>query len=165
VQTLVDKCGFDKTAVINFLPVTIDILYQRDENGNRTNTIEGYTTSQVIEIRSSQIEKIQAISNASDDLIREGIEFHSDEPIYTFSGIEKIKLDLLAQASLNATRRATLIAENTGGHVGRLSSASQGVFQITPLNSTDVSDEGAYDTSTVDKMVKAVVTLEFHVDK
>ncbi len=42
---------------------------------------------------------------------------------------------------------------------------SKGVFQITPVNSTDVSDEGNYDTSTIEKSVKAIVTLEFQVEK
>jgi len=34
-----------------------------------------------------------------------------------------------------------------------------GVMQITRPESTDVSDEGIYDTSTIDKDVRAVVTL------
>jgi len=69
------------------------------------------------------------------------------------------------QATQNAYNRAGILAKNSKGSVGALSSASQGVFQITPVNSTDVSDEGQYDTSTIDKVVKAVVTLEFHVEK
>ena len=47
----------------------------------------------------------------------------------------------------------------------RSDSASQGVFQITPVNSTDVSDTGCYDTTSIDKSVKCVVTLNFQVGK
>ncbi|MDD4872115.1 MAG: SIMPL domain-containing protein, partial [Kiritimatiellae bacterium] len=61
--------------------------------------------------------------------------------------------------------RAEILAKNSHGKVGALNSASQGVFQITPVNSTDVSDSGNYDTSTVEKSVKAIVTLEFQVEK
>jgi hypothetical protein len=108
---------------------------------------------------------VEKVSKDSSDLIRDGIEFRSYSPVYTFSTIEKIKLELLASATQNAYERARTLAENSGGKAGKLVSASQGVFQITPLNSTDVSDEGEYNTSTIDKMVKAVVTLEFNVEK
>jgi hypothetical protein len=37
------------------------------------------------------------------------------------------------------------------------------VFQITPVYGTDVSDGGENDTTAVDKMVRAVVTVEFAV--
>jgi hypothetical protein len=59
--------------------------------------------------------------------------------------------------------RAEELAKNSGSEVGTLKYASQGVFQITPVNSTDVSDYGIYDTSTVDKSIKAVVTIEYSI--
>ena len=37
--------------------------------------------------------------------------------------------------------------------------------QITAPNSTDVSGGGVYETGTIEKVVKAVVSLEFYVDK
>jgi len=165
VREMIEKLAFTKESTIDFLPIAIDIQYQLNEKGVRTDIISGYVLNQTIEIQSPQIDKIEAVSKAASDLIREGIEFRSQQPIYTSSGIEKIKLDLLAQATKNAYDRARTLAENSGGKVGALSSASQGVFQITPLNSTGVSDYGEYDTSTIDKMVKAVVTFEFHVEK
>jgi uncharacterized protein len=165
VREMIEKLGFTKETTIDFLPVAIDTRYKLDEKNVRTNVIFGYVLSQTVEIQSHQIDMIQTVSKAASDLIREGIEFRSGRPIFTFSGIEKIKLDLLAEATRNAYDRARTLAENSGGKVGALCSASQGVFQITPLNSTDVSDTGEYDTSTIDKTVKAVVTLEFHVEK
>ncbi len=59
--------------------------------------------------------------------------------------------------------RASSLAENSGSKVGALKYASQGVFQITPLYSTDVSGYGRYDTSTIEKSVKAVVTIEYSI--
>lgn len=165
VRDLIAKTGFNKETVVEFLPVSIETQYKLTEKSVRTNEITGYVLTQTIQIKSSQIEQIDAISKNSSDLIGQGIEFRSFSPVYTFSGIEKIKLDLLAAATKNAYERARTLAENSGGKVGKLCSASQGVFQITPLNSTDVSDEGEYNTSTIDKIVKAVVTLEFNVEK
>jgi hypothetical protein len=165
VRDMIDKIGFNKETRINFLPVSIQTEYKLNDKGNSTNEINGYVLNQTVTIESNQIDLIESVSKTSSDLIRDSIEFRSYRPIYTFSGIEKIKIDLLAAATKNAYERARTLAENSGGRAGKLCSASQGVFQITPLNSTDVSDEGEYNTSTIDKMVKAVVTLEFNVQK
>ncbi|MEI7835536.1 MAG: hypothetical protein WCK05_03900 [Planctomycetota bacterium] len=46
-----------------------------------------------------------------------------------------------------------------------MNSASQGVFQITPVNAVETSEGGVYDTRSIDKSVKCVVTMEFRVEK
>jgi hypothetical protein len=48
--------------------------------------------------------------------------------------------------------------------VGRVRDAKTGVFQITSRNSTDVSDSGIYDTSSIDKDITAVVSVTFGID-
>lgn len=42
-------------------------------------------------------------------------------------------------------------------------SADMGVFQITPVNSTEVSDWGSNDTSSLEKKVFAVVHADFAI--
>ncbi|MFN2352064.1 MAG: hypothetical protein ABR497_08980 [Kiritimatiellia bacterium] len=49
--------------------------------------------------------------------------------------------------------------------MGALISARQGVFQITTRHSTDTSGYGTYDTTTIEKTAKAVVTLEYTVEQ
>jgi hypothetical protein len=39
------------------------------------------------------------------------------------------------------------------------------VFQITAPHSTETADYGSYDTNTVEKIVKAVVTVEYAVSR
>ena len=53
------------------------------------------------------------------------------------------------------------IVSSTGGKIGNLKSAKMGVFQIVPKNSTEVSDYGINDTSSIDKKVIAVVNATF----
>jgi hypothetical protein len=48
--------------------------------------------------------------------------------------------------------------------IGFLRSAKMGVFQITPITSTDVSDYGYNDTSSLDKKVMAVVSASFAIE-
>ena len=47
--------------------------------------------------------------------------------------------------------------------VGKVRQMRMGVFQITPPDSTMVSDMGVNDTSTVDKKVTAVANVVFSV--
>lgn len=136
-----------------------------DKEGNVTNEIDQYVLAQSVEVKSKDVSRIDKLSKTITDLIQSGVEIHSSAPAYVYSGLEQIKLELLGAATQNAYERAKTLAENSHGKVGALSSASQGVFQITPVDSTQVTDSGEYDTSTIDKKVKAVVTLEFHIDK
>jgi len=167
-----------RTAIMEFLKAqkitpqemsinSIDIttLYKTDEKGNKTNTIEGYVLSQSISVWSSDIMKIDSLAKQVSELIKTGMELRSASPTFLYTELESLKLDLLGKATRNAYERAQVLASNSGGKVGKLNSASQGVFQITPVYSTDTSDSGCYDTGSIDKAVRCVVTLEFQVEK
>ncbi|MFZ5642179.1 MAG: SIMPL domain-containing protein [Bacillota bacterium] len=143
---------------INTVPV-----YRMGLNGIQTNVIEGYMLTQSVEINSSQVDKITELSRTSTELINEGVQFQSQPPQYFYTKLNDLKVDMLAEASKDAQKRAEQLAENSGGKIGALKSAKMGVFQITRLNSTEVSDWGINDTSSPDKEITAVVNVEFYV--
>jgi len=70
---------------------------------------------------------------------------------------------MLGLATNDAKLRAQKIAEQAGTEIGDLKSASMGVFQITAPYSTEVSDYGMYDTSTIDKQITAIVKASFEI--
>jgi len=154
--------GFKKTDV-GMGTVGIDQEYTKDEKGNRTNTIEYYVLRQTLFVQSSSVATIEKVSREVGTLIRFGIELDAYAPRFLFSGLEAMKLEMIAAASSNARERATRLIASGGGKLGGLRSASQGVFQITPPLSTDVSDSGQSDTTSVSKVVKAVVSCEFAI--
>jgi hypothetical protein len=63
----------------------------------------------------------------------------------------------------DAQKRAESIVRSTGKKVGSVQSASMGVVQVLQPNSTDISDYGNYDTSTVEKDVMITVKASFSV--
>ena len=158
------SAGFKGTEVSSGAVAT-DYEYRLNEKGTKTNVLDNYLLSQVFEIRSSDVKLIDKVSKNVTDLIRDGVQILSYPPEYVNVEIEDIKMKLLGKATANGYERAGILAKNSNGKVGMLNSASPGVFQITPLHSTDVSDSGQYDTSTIEKTVKAVVTLEFNIEK
>ena len=133
-------------------------------NGMYSNEIASYRLEQRVEVSSNDVEKITAISREATDLINEGVEFQSYPPEYYYTKIADLKVDMLGQATADAKNRAVQIADGTGSKIGTLRSAKVGVFQITPLYSTDVSDYGINDTSTIDKEITAVVTCNFEIE-
>jgi len=143
--------------------VTTTIQYKRTEKGVITNVVEGYVLGQTVGITSPNVEHIAGIANEATVLIKEGIEFASFPPQYFYTKLDDMKIELLGEATKNAGMRAEQLAENSGSEVGTLKYASQGVFQITPVYSTKVSDYGIYDTTTIKKSVKAVVTIEYSI--
>ena len=150
---------------ITFSAITTKPIMARDAKGQPTNEIQYYALSQTVGITSADVQRVAILAIRATDLIKDGVIMESDAPQYIFTGLEKLKLDLLAQATRNGYTRARALADNSGSHVGVLTSAEQGVFQITPPYSTETLDDGAYDTSTIEKSVKAVITLEYAVEK
>ncbi len=138
-------------------------IYKRNEKGNFTNDIEAYVLNQRVEVRSGDVAKITAVSRESTELIEQDIRFVSDAPQYFYTKLGELKLEMLAAASADAKKRAEKIAAASGNRIGRIRSADMGVFQITPVNSTEVSAWGENDTTSLEKKVFAVVHADFAI--
>lgn len=128
-----------------------------------TNTIQGYSMSQTLTIQSKDLPKIQKLSKEINHLLSEGIDFNSNPPEYYISDLGKYKVQMLGIALKDAQKRAEEIAKSVGNNVGGIKSARQGIFQITPLHSTEISDWGMNDVSSVEKSIKSVVDASFYV--
>ena len=70
-------------------------------------------------------------------------------------------------ATRNARTRAEEFAKNGEVSVGAMLSASQGAFYILqPGSSVEASEYGgAYDKSTIDKIARVVVTIEYNIER
>ena len=119
---------------------------------------------QTVEVRSKDVERVAKVSRESTELIDAGVEFESDAPSYFYTKLDELKVEMLAKASANAKVRAESMVKATGNKIGLMRSARMGVFQITPVNSTEVSDWGVNDTSALEKKVTAVVTASFAIE-
>jgi hypothetical protein len=140
------------------------VYYKQTDNGTKTNDIEGYGLRYDFSVNSGNVLLISNIANQITSLIKDGLEIESYKPQYFYTKIDELKIDMLGEAAKDALARAVQLASNSGSQVGKLRSAQQGVFQITPAFSTTVSDYGENDTSTIEKSIKAVVTMEYGID-
>lgn len=150
---------------ITFQPVWTETLYEGDpKTGRMTNTVMGYRMRQTVNVRSNDVDKITTLSREASELIDQGVVFQSNQPQYFYTKLNDVKIDMLAEAAKDAATRAERMAAASGSKVGHLRAARMGVFQITPINSTEVSDYGINDTSSIDKEITAVVNAEFALE-
>lgn len=144
--------------------ISSSTLHGRDDNGRETSEITGYSLRQDISVRSNEVDKIAQIARESTELINQGILLESRSPEYYYTEIGDLKIEMLGEAAKDAKTRAERIAASTGNSIGSVRSARMGVLQITAADSTEVSDYGIFDTSTIDKDMTAVVTVSFAVN-
>ena len=137
--------------------------YKNDSRGYSTNEVDHYNYYQPISISSDNVELIKEISTDIGGLINKGIVVNAENPSYDYSGLPKLKVSLLEKASKDAKDRAESMLKPSHNRVGKISAVRMGVYQITPVDSTNVSDMGINDTSTIDKKVTAVANVTFKI--
>jgi hypothetical protein len=141
-------------------PVMMNSNYEStDKYGSK---MVGYTLQQFIEVQSGNVSAVTKLAQDAPVKLSElGVLFSSQGLEYYYNKFADLKVEMLAEATKNAKARAEKIAESTGSKIGFLQSANMGVFQVTPVNSVDVSDYGYFDTSSIEKKVTSVVRASF----
>jgi uncharacterized protein len=124
-----------------------------------------YRVSQGLTVSTRKLDVVEAAATSLSRLIERGIDVSAGPLQYISTELTQAKLAALQAATADARRRAEILVDGLGGKLGPMRSTSLGVYQITPRDSTDVSDYGINDTSSRDKDVNAVVTATFAVKR
>lgn len=153
IRTFFKELGFEADA----LKPTGANVNQYSSNG-----IPQYTIRQRMSLRTDDIEKAQAAVARQFDLVRRGVVLEDGSGMsYTFTKLDEIKPEMVAEATKDARKSAEQFAEDSGTDVGGIKSATQGYFSI---NSRD-GDAGGYGvTDTPYKKVRVVTTVNFYLD-
>ena len=146
---------------ITLSPISTYAIPRRSSNGIDTGQILAYRLSQRLKIRSDDVEKYSELSQQLNELIEGGINLVVSQPQYLYTKLSQLRVEMVAEATKDAKARASAIAKTTGNQVGTVRSAKTGVFQLTSRHSTAVSDYGIYDTSSLEKDITAVVSVQF----
>ena len=128
-------------------PVSTETVTQ-NASGQDTGRVLAYRLTRSFEVRSSRVDAVAALVEASQELLAQGVPLQAQSPQYVYTKLADLRPQLLAEATKDALGRAKVLVEATGVKLGGLRDVNVGVFQVTAPNSTDVSDHGVYDTST-----------------
>jgi hypothetical protein len=132
---------------------------------NKHLTKTTYHVSEEIQVGTRQLDLVQAAATRVGGLLEQGVGVSAQPLAFISTDLEQAKLNALVAATAEAHRRAEIIVKGLGGKLGPMRASSLGVYQITPRNSTEVSDYGYSDTTSRLKDVTAVVNATFAVER
>ncbi len=95
--------------------------------------MERYVAEGTVTLRTARVEDVGPAMAASGELVKEGValirsyEFNTR---YMFTGLDKVKPEMIAEATRDARRAAQQFAADSGSHVGAIRNARQGYFSI-----------------------------------
>lgn len=94
-----------------------------------------YKATSVITVTSTEVEKVRALMRRQSELMKQGIalvseEYGSNSVVYEFTGLNKVKPDMIEEATKNARKTAQKFADDSGSSLGEIRNAQQGQFSI-----------------------------------
>ena len=162
VQTFFREQGFaDEQVEIG--RETFEPQYRVDKEGSPTRDIAEYIASQNLLLASNEVKRVEKAVGQIVSLQEKGLSLEVMNPEYLVSTLEGVKMSLIGDATRNAHDRASEFAKTGEARVGSMKSANQGAFYIPPAQggSNDSEYGGTYDKSTIDKVARVVVTVEY----
>ncbi len=121
-----------------------------------------YTVRQRLALRTNDIERAQRAVAKQFDLVGRGVFLEEGSGMsYTFTKLNDIKPEMVAEATRDARASAEQFAQDSGAGVGAIKDATQGYFSIEARD----GDSGGWGKSDSPyKKVRVVTTVNFSLD-
>jgi uncharacterized protein len=125
------------------------------------NGLPQFTVRQRLTLRTTDIELAQKAVRRQFDLVRQGVMLEEGSGMaYTFTDLNAIKPEMVAEATKDARASAEQFAKDSGTSVGSIKQATQGYFSIEGRD----GDQGGWGVSdTPFKKVRVVTTVDFYL--
>lgn len=156
-----------KSQELEISSIDIEKEYQTmyESNGTSYSQFIGYKLTQRIRVESKNVDLVEKVSREISELIDQGIEIITESPLYYYTKLSELKVEMIAQATADAKLRAEHIAEKADARLGDLKNASMGVFQIIGQNTDeDYESGGSFNTSSKNKTATITVRLEYNAE-
>jgi len=95
-----------------------------------------YALSSTVTVTTSNVAKVRELLNRQAELLKEGIAFSNSYINYQYTDLNKIKPEMIAEATKNARAAADQFAADSKSKVGKIKTASQGQFSIDDSDSS-----------------------------
>lgn len=157
---------------LNVEPVKVEdrlanVYNQQDSSNANANR---YVLTGGVRIRSSRVNLIAQVNELSSSLLEQGVPVAFDtanvspNPSYYFSDLDKIRPEMMAEATRSARTVAEQFANDSGSTLKGIMHASQGVFQVMSHDSSTLSADWNSSQSalgSIDKKVRLVTTVDY----
>lgn len=155
IQTFLIKNGIKASDITNGAPQVNDLwTNEYRDNVNR----QRYNATSVTTVSSSDVVKVRALMTRTGELLSQGIAIAPNDynyPIqFDFTSLNKIKPQMIEQATKNARKAAEKFAKDSESKLGKIKSAQQGLFSIEDRDSN----------TPYIKEVRVVTTVDYYLD-
>lgn len=132
VVAFLKSAGISESDISVNPPVISD--RQADNYGNEIMNYR-YKATSIITVTSSDVDKVRQLMRRQSELMKQGIaivseEYGSNNIVYEFTGLNKVKPEMIEEATKNARTTAQKFAEDSGSSLGGIRNAQQGQFSI-----------------------------------
>ena len=152
---LVEK-GIDAAEINASTPSITDRLAQQ-YNNNINKAEFRYLALQVVTVYSPKVDLVRKVMSELADLGKQGIAFtggdYQNQTEYIFTGLNKIKPEMIQEATTKAREVALKFAQDSNSTLGKIKQASQGQFQINPRDKNNPHI----------KKIRVVSTIEYYL--
>ncbi len=151
---------------IEVQPTTVTDTLANQSDNRAPNLAQRYLIKGGIKIRSTKVDQISQASQATGDLVKQGVvlgENYPQAPQYFYTKLNSIRPEMLADATRSARSVAEQFAEDSHSRLGPIRRASQGVFEITGRDASSDSSAGNDEQGSIDKKVRLVSTIDYYL--
>ena len=156
VYQFLTESGFEQNEVSNAPPQITDWQASSVAAGDAKRPFR-YQASITVLLRSAKVPKVKSALETSDKLVQQGIALsggdYNGKPQFLFTGLNRIKPDMIQEANRNARKAAESFAADSNSPVGAVRHAVQGPFEINDVDSSSPDR----------KIVRVVTTVDFYL--
>ena len=159
IRAFFQRAGFRPDEITDS-EVSLSREQPKDKDGNPVGP-QRLTVSRSIQLRTNDVMKARLAYTRQAELLRDGVELSGSSISYTFTRLNSLKPQMIAEATRNARESAEQFARDSGVDVGRIKSASQGYFSVGARDGEDCDDCGSSGGSTPFQKVRVVTTVDY----
>jgi hypothetical protein len=141
-----------------------------NQYGNAGDVRQRYILNASLKVRTPEVQKLLEVSRKLGELVKRGIVVGSSESYQCdvrllFTDLNRIKPEMIADATRDARAAAEQFAKDSGARVGKIRSASQGYFSISSRDGDDNQPEGSCEKETsLIKKIRVVINIQYQLE-
>jgi hypothetical protein len=151
VRTFLTDRGISEDEISVSTPLVTDKSAQRW--GGQNDAQFRFVADQTVTIYSKNVEQVREVMSQLADLGKQGITLSGDEyqvkPEYIFNSLNEIKPQMIEAATKEARAVAEKFAEDSNSELGKIKTAYQGQFSISPRDNNNPHIKNVRVVSTV----------------
>ena len=157
VNTFFRAAGFPAEAVSD-AGGSVNQFYDTNRNANSV------TVTRRIQLRTTDVMRARQAYARQFELIRGGVAIQEGSGMqYSFTQLNRIKPEMIAQATQNGRQAAEQFARDSGTGVGGIRSATQGYFTIGARDGDVAEEGGGGGGDSPFQKVRVVTTIQFYL--